>query len=381
VTLARRLRQRRGEIERALIHTCVRGDPSGVRDPEYHTSLSNTLAAVTAYNLDCIERGDDASDPIPSLAIAQARRAARDGIALDTFLIGVISAHTLMNEFILDEAGDLDSEVLGGVQALQGSILRRFASNLSREYRREENKLGESSARRRTALVERLLSGAPVPLEGLRYAMKMWHIGLVARGVKGAEVTKGLAEVLGTAVLTVPRDEETVWAWLGSHRRISSDLVEHALSKRRDVKARFAVGEPAEGLEGWRATHLEAKATLAVAIRSSATVTRFSRVALEAIALQTPDLVRSLQVTYLGPLSSNQRRASVFRETLRAYLSAGRNASSAAVSLRVTRRTVENRLRAIEKVLERPLDTCAGELDLALRLESLDPILTRFFPE
>jgi hypothetical protein len=49
--------------------------------------------------------------------------------------------------------------------------------------------------------------------------------------------------------------------------------------------------------------------------------------------------------------------------------------------LQVTRRTVENRLRAIEEELDRPLHACAAELELALRLESLDPILTGFFPD
>jgi PucR-like helix-turn-helix protein/diguanylate cyclase with GGDEF domain len=381
VALARRLRRRQGEIERALFGVCATNGNAKVWDPDSRTSLSHTLAAVTGYNLDCIERGEDALEPIPSPAIAQVRRAVRDGVSLDAFLVTVISAHTLMNEFIADEAGDMSNEGLGEVQALRGSILRRFASVLAHEYKQEKDRLGRSSARRQNVLVERLLSGAPGPLDEVRYALEMWHVGLVVLGVKGVEVTRGLAEILGTAVLTVSRDEETVWAWLGSRRKISSELVENALSKRHDVKARFAVGEPAEGLEGWRSTHLEAKAAMAVAIRSSATVTRFSQVALEAIAMQTPELACSLQMAYLGPLSDNPRRSSILRETLRAYLSAGRNASSAAVALRVTRRTVENRLRTIETGLGRPLDACSAELELALRLESLDPSLTRFFPE
>jgi DNA-binding PucR family transcriptional regulator len=187
------------------------------------------------------------------------------------------------------------------------------------------------------------------------------------------DAARALAEFLGTALLAVPRGEGTVWAWLGSNRRLTAQLVQDAVRNRRGIRAKFAVGEPGKDLEGWRSTHLEAKAALGVAIRSSGNVTCFSDVALEAIALQMPDLVRSLLATYLAPLGESKRRATTLRETLRAYFDADRNVSSAAVSLEVSRRTVENRLRLIEQKLGRPLLSSAAELELALRLEELGP--------
>lgn len=373
LVLGQRLRRRRGEIERALACTCRPESPGHVQDLRRSTEIDAALAAVTEFALDCIESGDDEADPIPSAAIAQARRAARDGIELDVFLVAIIAARTLLNEFVLEEAADLTDESLRDVQALQDSLLLRFATELAGEYRREVGRLDESSSRRQIALVERLLSGAPVADDEVDYSLEMWHLGLVVCGTRAMDAARALAELLGTALLAVPRGEGTVWAWLGSNRRLASQLVQEAVKSRSGIRAKFAVGEPGKNLEGWRSTHLEAKAALGVAIRSSGNVTCFSDVALEAIALQMPDLVRSLLATYLGPLGESKRRAATLRETLRAYFAAGRNASSAAVSLKVSRSTVENRLRLIEEKLGRSLPSSAAELELALRLEELQP--------
>ncbi len=373
VALARRLRRRRGEIEQALTRICGAGKPGGVRDPEHFADIDATFAAVTAYNFDCIEKGEYASDPLPTAAISHARSAARSGMALDDFLVGVIAAQNLLNDFILQESHDLTGETLSGVQALQGSILLRFASELAGEYKREEGRLRQSADRRQNALIERLLSGAPVAKHEISYILDRWHTGLVISGGHAKDAARILSELLGTALLVVPRGSETAWAWLGGHRRITSQLIEDALAEKRGIKARFAVGEPGRNVEGWRSTHFEAKAARAVAIRQVARVTCFSQVAMEAMALQTPDLAQSLRTTYLGPLAGSRGRGAILRQTLRAYFASGRNVSSAAVSLEVSRRTVENRLRIVEQELGRPLAVCGSELELALRLEALDP--------
>jgi DNA-binding PucR family transcriptional regulator len=59
----------------------------------------------------------------------------------------------------------------------------------------------------------------------------------------------------------------------------------------------------------------------------------------------------------------------VGQETLRAYFAAERNISSTAATLGVDRRTVTNRIRAIEDLFGRPLKDCATELETALQLD------------
>ena len=115
----------------------------------------------------------------------------------------------------------------------------------------------------------------------------------------------------------------------------------------------FAFGEPAQGLEGWRLTHSQAQAALVVALRrggrEDVRFTRYADVALLAAALKDQALAGALVEIYLSPLDDLDNRGPLLRRTLRAYLEAERNASSAAAALGVARRTVENRLSTIEE--------------------------------
>ena len=139
----------------------------------------------------------------------------------------------------------------------------------------------------------------------------------------------------------------------------------------------FALGEPAKGLQGWRLTHRQAQAALAVALRRSESrpggmFTRYADVALLASALKDEALARALLDIYLTPLDDHRGSGPVLRETLRAYLAAECQASSAAVKLDVARSTVAKRLRTIEEKLGRTLHPCSAELEVALLLDELN---------
>ena len=141
----------------------------------------------------------------------------------------------------------------------------------------------------------------------------------------------------------------------------------------------LAVGEPAQGVEGWRLSHRQAQAALLVALRSPRPrgVTHYADVALLASVLRDEMLARSLIEIYLAPLERQRDGGRMLRDTLRAYLAAGRNASSAAVALGVARNTLESRLRTIEQSLTLPLSACLSELEVALRFEELDDLVDR----
>ncbi|HWO47309.1 MAG TPA: helix-turn-helix domain-containing protein, partial [Solirubrobacterales bacterium] len=80
-------------------------------------------------------------------------------------------------------------------------------------------------------------------------------------------------------------------------------------------------------------------------------------------------LATSLRRLYLEPLERMRDGGKVARQTLRAYFDAERNISSTAAALGVDRRTVRNRLRAIEDSLGRPLTGSLADLEIALRLD------------
>jgi hypothetical protein len=89
-----------------------------------------------------------------------------------------------------------------------------------------------------------------------------------------------------------------------------------------------------------------------------------------AAALEDEALGASL-VDFLAPLRSRPDGGAALLRTLRAYLDAECNGSSAASALKVRRQTVGNRLRLVEHLLDRPLRSCLAELDVALRLVDL----------
>ncbi|HEY4778047.1 MAG TPA: helix-turn-helix domain-containing protein, partial [Solirubrobacterales bacterium] len=129
------------------------------------------------------------------------------------------------------------------------------------------------------------------------------------------------------------------------------------------------VGEPGEGPSGWRFSHRQAKAALPIAERRGQAVLRYADVALLASILRDDLVATSLHQLYLEPLERARDGGRVGRETLRAYFASGRNISSTAAALGVDRRTVTNRIRAIEDLFGRPLGDFATELETALRLD------------
>ena len=84
---------------------------------------------------------------------------------------------------------------------------------------------------------------------------------------------------------------------------------------------------------------------------------------------------RRFRRLYLAPLEEG-RDGDNLRNALRAYFQAGRNVSSAAAALGLNRRTLSKRLQAAERILGRPLESLAADLEIALSLEALEPPAT-----
>ena len=180
-----------------------------------------------------------------------------------------------------------------------------------------------------------------------------------------------MAAQIGRAILLVPRGEETVWAWFGDRRRLAVTDLQTVLLLKLPPGVTLAIGEPAQGLNGFRLTHRQAEAAHLVAQHRQQSLTRYADVALLAFALRDEALARSLVDIYLTPLDDPRKSYLVLRETVRAYLAAERNATSAAAALGVARHTVESRIRKAEELLGRLLPACVAEIEVALRLDEL----------
>jgi hypothetical protein len=374
VGMIERLRAGQPEIVAAIVaHVASVYGSVGSEDAEYQAGLRAAVAAVVDYFLTGVEQGEAWSGPIPSAATTQARRAARNGVNLDTLVLRYIAGHRLLGEIVMDEAdrsGFSGGPALRQLRRTQELLLERLMVVIANEYRQEAERVGRSAEQCRRELVQKLLAGERVNAAELGYDFDAWHLGMVATGARAGMVIRDLADSLGCQLLPIQRSDESLSAWLGKQRKFAVTDVERLLSAKLPASVSLVVGEPARGIEGWRLTHWQAEEALWVALRAPRVLTRYADVPLLAAALRDDALARSLKEIYLSPLGGDG--GLVLRQTLRAYFENEHSTKAASAKLNVDRGTVRRRVLAVERRLGRLLYTCQAELAVALRLEELD---------
>jgi len=374
--LARRLRDRRPEIEAAILaRVQAVSEQQASPDPEYAHGLRATVSAAVEHGLGALERSESHAPPIPSVALSQARIAAHSGISLDTVLRRYFAGYSLLSDYVIEEAVQGPIGRGASLQALlraQAALFDRLIVAVGEEYSRAQHARPGSSEQRKAERVRRLLAGELLETTELAYAMQGHHLGVVALGPGAVDAIRGFTSSRDYRLLLVRREEGAVWAWLGSARQLASENVAELLAWAWPADVSVALGEPGEDLDGWRLTHRQASAALPIARRSGRQAVRYADVALLASMLRDDLLVTSLRELYIAPLCGEREGGGALRETLRAYFAHDRNVSSAAAALDVARQTVQRRLHAAEQVLGTPMGARAMEIEAALRLEELD---------
>lgn len=159
-----------------------------------------------------------------------------------------------------------------------------------------------------------------------------------------------------------------MWAWPGSAGRRGQRTRRDDLRTRAEDRTRYAVGEPARGISGFRASHEQALAAHRVSRHLPQLVTRYDDVALEAALLHDLRAARHFVDRELGPLSASDARNRLLLETLGSYLRSGLNAAGTAAVLHVSDRTIAYRIHGIEETLGRSVLSRSSELGAAVRL-------------
>ena len=358
-------------MEQALIARVYGvADPTEVADLSYVEGFRGAARAAVDFALVALEGRDDDPPLVPPALLSQARLAARNEVGLDTVLRRYAAGHALFVDFLVEAVEDdrtFPPTELRRLLAVSSSAFDRLLAAVSEEHARElKDRLGFSRERRRAKRVERLLAGEPTDVSDLAYDFDRWHLGVAAQGRNSREQIRDLAATLDCRSLVISRDDELVWVWLGSSRPL--DVAPVVASAARFGTLSIGVGEPANTLAGWRLTHRQAVVALSVGLRSPDSVVRYAKVAFLAAVLENDLAVTSLRRLYLDPLCDERDGGEALRGTLRAYFAAERNVSSAAALLGVTRRTISNRLRAIEEKLGGPIESSAAELKTALQV-------------
>jgi hypothetical protein len=230
----------------------------------------------------------------------------------------------------------------------------------------------QDGAERRSAgeALELLLAGEPIDRSMFSYDFDAWHLGVIASGIGAEELLRRHADELDRELLVARGEGETTTGWWGGPGTFEeAELAEISAPALRH-RGLLAIGEPAFGLGGWRATQRQARVAYGLA-GASRPVSRYGDVALLAAVAADHDLADFLEKTFFTPLCDPSLQDRELPATLRAYLDARGHMSEAAAALHVDRGTLVARMRMIEERIGRPLHLCLAELDLALRCRAV----------
>jgi hypothetical protein len=372
VQLVTRLRERLPEMERAILaHLRETSLPKLEQEPTQLAEIRSAIDIGLESELESVMHPDWRGS-LPAELSRVTRTAAREGLGLDTVLRRCVVAHGVFEEFVLAEAGEVPIEVLRRVMSDQRPQVDRVMALVAAAYTEEAARLDRPPADSAAERIARSLAGddfaAPA---GVEYDFDLWHVGLILWGPEADLAARLLPERLGSHSLRVPREQGSVWLWLGSERRAVLADLDRFLVHNTPAGASAAVGEPREGLGGWRLTHREAQVAMEVVPWRGQKVTRAKDVTLVAGVMRDETLVRALLETYVAPLGKSSDSRRTLLDTVRAYLSAGENAAATAAGIGVARHTVQRRIRFVEEALGRPLHSCHAELRVALEVQRL----------
>ena len=378
--LAAVLRSRLPDLEEKVFATIrpVGAELEITERPDYLTGTRALVAGSLSYCINCLERGLK-EEKVPESVVSQGARAARMGVSAETLAMRLAAGKQVVIR-------EVEGMVAAGEVVATTDQVRRFQEEVERigahiisavleEYSKERLRAATPQEERQLELVRAVLAGVSLApdersLLGYRFEGRN-HLAVVAAGDAARKELTAAAARLGVDVLALPLRPGLSWGWFGASRPLPS---EELLAILDGGSGRFAVGQPQQGLDGFRLSHEQARAAARVAEllpEGRTGVVRWRDVALCAALLERPRLARSLVRELLTPLDGLRISGKEARETLRAYFACGGNGASAASLLGVDRRTVAYRLKEIEGRLGRQINHCAPELQAALALEEL----------
>lgn len=244
-------------------------------------------------------------------------------------------------------------------------------SAVATEYMHELEQMRRSPAMRIAERVDHLLADDGLAsFDDLGYEPEAWHLGMIVKGAKADETLRVLASRLDRRGLCVPRQDGTVWAWLGGRRPVAFARVQ-TITAEIPADVSVAVGESRWGADGWRLTHREAQAALLVLLRRQEKMTRGRDTVLLAAVLRDKSAAESLREEYLRPLEELGSFEEKLCRTLQVYVATKFNAESTRVILDIDRSTVERHVRKAEELFDRQIHSCHAELKVALELREL----------
>jgi DNA-binding PucR family transcriptional regulator len=328
----------------------------------------------------------------PAAAEEYARRLAQRGVPIAALLRAYRIGSARFEDWCLQELGrQTDNASIVSATGLRiARVLASYIDQVSEElvsaYESEKENWLRNQSAARAARVRALLRGEQVDVSSseamLGYRLRQHHLGVVTwiTGVSGGGDALGRLEHVTAEVaaeahcegrpIFIPQDEFSAWAWLPLGAR--PDIAFPGLSAKGIGAAdgiRFAFGEPALGLPGFRRTHQQALSAQAVALAagpSGQLVTSFGEVAPLALMSGSIELLQAWVTETLGALANDDEQNTRLRDTLRVFLQENGSYKTTAERLMLHKNTVQYRVRKAEETLRRPIGPDRLQIELAL---------------
>jgi DNA-binding PucR family transcriptional regulator len=328
----------------------------------------------------------------PAAAEEYARRLAQHGAPVAALLRAYRIGSARFEEWCLQELGRSteSASIVSAAGMRIASTLASYIDLVSEEvfsaYEAEKEKWLRNQSAARAARVRALLRNEQPDVAAseaiLGYRLRQYHLGTVT-WITGAPADGGTLGLLERAtgevaaqagcdgrLMFVPQDESSAWAWLplGGRRDVSlADVCVKGIGSGERI--RFAFGEPALGVAGFRRTHQQAVSAQAVALAAgpaAPSVSAFAEVAPLALMSGSLELLRAWVAETLGPLAGDDENNARLRETLRIFLRENLSYKATAERLVLHKNTVQYRVRKAEESLQHPVTQDRLLVELAL---------------
>ncbi len=336
------------EMSADIYRLIVREIPDLRNDKRVLALLEASVAENVATVLHILQHGIDLEKVhAPAAAAEYARRLAQRGVPIAALLRAYRIGSARFQDWCLQELGrrTLDASIISAAGMRIATVTASYIDKVSEEvvsaYESEKENWLRNQSVTRAARVRALLKGEQVDVTSseavLGYRLRQHHLGVVTwiTGASGGGDALGLleratAEAAAEAhcdgrPMFVPQDEFSAWAWmpLGSQRDIALPGMSVKSASGGDGDGiRFAFGEPAPGVAGFRRTHRQALSAQAVALAagpSGQIVTSFRQVAPLALMSGSIELLRAWVIETLGALADDDDHNARLRDTLRVF--------------------------------------------------------------
>ncbi|GAB3026288.1 hypothetical protein MBOU_29930 [Mycobacterium bourgelatii] len=369
------------ELDQATVVT----DPTIIENPALaqSVSLSNRTTLIHFATAHLRAPGAPVAPYLGPEPLRMARILARRDVgitAFDIYRVGQNLALQRWTNIVFELTSDPDElrELLTVMAQSASDFVDATLVGISRQMQLEHHELAQGVLVERRKIVELILDG-----DSMHHSRAEARLGYALSGRHTAAVIwcdqyedeyhllDRMAEELSQAVgcprsLIVTSSPAARWVWMKDAGPFEADRIRDLVEKTPGL--RIALGETAQGIEGFRRSHFDALATqqMMVRLQSRQQVAFSDDVHMIALLTQRPDRSDEFIEKTLGAFAS---ASDVLRNTLLTYINEQCNAARASQQLYIHRNTLLSRLDAAQRLLPRPLER--NTVRIAVALEAL----------